>query len=992
MTKAVPAADDARAVALGRPLPEALGEPERLIEAVASRLRLWPGGELWTCDDSGRPLGASYASLWRRSLAIGAGLGARKVEPGRIVALTTGDALEFAAAFWGCLRAGCVILPLTRRARHGGAEALGQILSRVVDPLVLTDTPSEALAREAAERLGVTVMTLAELEESDPADGPAEPARLPSGSPACLVPTSGSTGQVKLAALSQGALIRRRFVRSAPAAEQDRTHLFVFDLDTVTGLNAVFPQTPRHVQIAPSLVAGRPLLVIDALERHGVARMTLTSSLAGLIADALERTDRTWDLSRLEQVNLGAERVDPFVASRLADALRRCGAGDVKFVAAYGATETGTLATGARIPRAGSAAEASGPMGLGGPAGGVSLRIVDDSGHLRQFGEVGQIEARAPGLMFSGYWGDEAASVASLTDDGWWRTGDLGALQDSQLWLHGRAKDVIIARGRKHALGDIDAKLQGVLGQFPFSDGSRVLSCAVQRPGEATEQLAVVVFGEGRPTSGRRELLERALRRAAAMEFGLNPAVIVYAAMTDLPLGPGGKVIRRAVADLAPLPPPAAAVGMGAGAGALERLTELWRQVLASPGPVTLQSDFFELGGDSLASEQLFAGLETRFGRRISPEGFFSAPTLGNLLELLEHSGVARSGAESEPPLWPLPARLREKLLTRLETWPGERPTPDRLMAGMNVSGSLPPLFWIFQGGEEFAALGDALGPDQPLYGFRSGHLVFRYTEDQIQQVALQYVHDILEVSPKGPLFLGANCQGGVIALAAAQHLARRRRTPGLLVLMEWGFELQPYPGKVLFLHGADSLQGNPFLRHQDPERAWRRLLAEYDVEEIAGAHGGYFMEGNVEPLAGALSRHLARAVSEPPRILAFSAEDARLSLKQPPQRMAPGETLRLGVEVRNVGNAAWAGAEACGLMLGDHWLGAGGEVERWVDARTPLPPLEPGEAATLWLDIAAPLRPGRFTLVVDLVEEGNRWLDRRRRRAPSVEITVEGP
>ncbi|HEY5409955.1 MAG TPA: AMP-binding protein, partial [Caulobacteraceae bacterium] len=181
-------------MAVGRPLPEVPDAPETLVQAVAARLRLWPDGELWTCDEAGQPLGAGYGRIWRRSRAIAAGLQARKVEPGRIVALMTGDALEFAAGYWACLQAGCVILPLTRRARHGAAEALIQILSRVTEPLLLADTASQALAGEVGRGLDLVVMTLAELELVAPAGAP-DPAGPPRESPACLLPTSGSTGQ-----------------------------------------------------------------------------------------------------------------------------------------------------------------------------------------------------------------------------------------------------------------------------------------------------------------------------------------------------------------------------------------------------------------------------------------------------------------------------------------------------------------------------------------------------------------------------------------------------------------------------------------------------------------------------------------------------------------------------------------------------------------------------------------------------------------------------
>jgi HEXXH motif-containing protein len=985
------------AVATGAPLPPGGQAPARLIDAIAARLGLWPDGMLWTCDEAGHPSGASYQTLWRRAEAIAAGLAARGIGTGRIVALATRSALDFTPAFWACLKLGCVILPLAGRVgsgTQGRDEPLVQILGAVEDPVLLAENASPAHA--VARRLGLTAFGVEDLERlgADASARPAPAAARATESPACLLPTSGSTGQVKLAALSEPTLIRRQFLRRAAAADPDEVRLFLFDLASVTGLNAAFPQAQRTVQLPPSLVAGRPLLAPETLERHRVRRMTLTCSLAGLVAGAMEKAGRAWDLSSLRRVNLGGETVDPHVAARLREALAGCGARDLEIFAGYGATETGSLAAEARVPQAPAPGTAAPPLGLGGPAAGVSLRIADEAtGALRREGEVGLIEARAPGLVFCGYWGDEAASAEAFTADGWWRTGDLGALRDGRLSLHGRAKDVIIVRGRKSALADIDAVLQAAMDETgAVEGGARVLACAVRGPADATERLAAVVFASAAPADEGRAALEAALRRAAARTFGLGLQTIAHAPLADLPLGPGGKAMRG---DLVRLLPAVASRTVEPAArdasSPRARLEALWREVLERPSPVTPACDFFELGGDSLAFEQLLAGVEAAFGMRIPPDSFVDTPTFGRLLQLVERRGEDEPAEPAASAArWPLPRALHERLLARLQIWPGVRPTADGLVAGLNVSGARPPLFWIFQTATEFGPLAEALGPDQPLYALRSGYQLFSYAEDQVQQVALRYVQDILEICPEGPLFLGANCQGGIIALAVAQHLARRRRAPELLVLLDWAFQLQPYAGKVLFLHGAGSLQGDPRLRHSEPERAWRRLLGECEIREIPGAYGGHFWPGHVEGLAAVIGESLAEARAAPRLAASLTAEDVELALAQPPQRLAPGRSQGLAVQVRNVGRTSWAGAADGDLRVANYWIGPGGAIERWVDARAPLPPLEPGESRTVSLEITAPAYPGEFTLVVDVVEEGGRWLDRGRLRAPWVRLAVE--
>ena len=837
-----PGATVRSAIAAGGPVPERRPPPV-LIDAIAERLRLWPQGVLVSCDESGRFQEASYEQLWRRSLAIAAGLEAQGIGAGRILALAVRSALDFTAAAWAGLRLGCTLLPLSGRAAQGRGEALAQVLAAVSEAVVLAE--AGARAGEVAGRLGLTHFPLEDLERAG-ADAAEVPPRAVRG-PACLLPTSGSTGRVKLAALPEAVLIRRQLQRQPPAPDAADCRLLAFDADSITGMSVLFLGASRQVLVSPSAAAGRPALLAEAVEAHRVTLMVLTCSLAGLMAEAVNRSPPGQDLSSLRQVNFGAEAVDAAVAARLTDALARFGAQEVPIVAAYGSTETGNLAAGARIARPAIGA-AVGPLSHGPPSRGVTVRIVGEDGAVLDEGEVGAIEALAPGFLFSGYWGEDSATAAAFSPDGWYRTGDLGALNDGQLSLHGRVKEMIISRGAKHALADIDSALQAALRDtLPARADERVLSFSQRRPGEASEQLAAVMFSAAPLSAAETTALEPALRSAAARRFGLGLKAIAYAPAGRLPLGPNGKVMRRELAML--LPSLTAAGPEALDEGVVEArgwLEILWRQVLASAGPVLPDSDFFALGGDSLASAQLFAALETRLERRIAPDAFFARPTFANLEALVGAWSAAEPGAESHP------AGLPERLQVRMEAWPGSRPTRDRLLAGLNLSGSKPPLYWVFQGGEEFAALAEALGPGQPLCGFRSGHLVFRYSQDNVEEIARRYVDDLLEAHPEGPFSLGGNCQGGILALAMAGRLAELGRAPELLVLMEWTFRLRPYAGPVLFLHGV-ATQAPP-----GPTAA--QLPGGFQTRPIPGAHGGFFWRGNVEGLAALLSEHLTAA------------------------------------------------------------------------------------------------------------------------------------
>ena len=188
-----------------------------------------------------------------------------------------------------------------------------------------------------------------------------------------------------------------------------------------------------------------------------------------------------------------------------------------------------------------------------------------------------------------------------------------------------------------------------------------------------------------------------------------------------------------------------------------------------------------------------------------------------------------------------MPRDLRNRLLLSFEAWDGNRPTRDRLVAGLNTTGSNTPLFWVCQENVTFRQLADCLGATQPVYAFRSGLGLIEYSEDEIQAFALRYASEVAEVHPDGSVFVGGCCQGAIIALALAQHLIRRGRHVPLLILADWEVPLQAYPEPVLFTYGRDSLQDNPYLQYRNPDLARGRMFGDYTVVEVPGDHGVYY-------------------------------------------------------------------------------------------------------------------------------------------------------
>jgi fatty-acyl-CoA synthase len=165
-------------------------------------------------------------------------------------------------------------------------------------------------------------------------------------------------------------------------------------------------------------------------------------------------------------------------------------------------------------------------VACGSPFPGHALRIVNAAGHSVPDRQVGEIVLAGPSVML-GYYKQDALT-AEVIRDGWLHTGDLGYVAGGELFVCGRAKDVIIVNGRKYhpqdlewAVDDLDGVRHG-----------RAVAFGVSEPGRADR---VVVLVETKGTVGADTVCE-AIRRRISDLFGLY--------VDEVALVPGGSIGR----------------------------------------------------------------------------------------------------------------------------------------------------------------------------------------------------------------------------------------------------------------------------------------------------------------------------------------------------------------------------------------------------------------------------------------------------------------
>lgn len=435
----------------------------------------------------------TYGELEQRAAAIGAMLGER-VAPGGRVLLVFEPGLDFLAAFFGCLFAGVVAVPVyppTPARPEAGLASVARVGADCGAEAVLASPLTAPLATAAAGVAQLRGLPWL-VPDGRPADGWRAP-RVRPDSVAMLQYTSGSTGSPKGVVLRHrhllGNLASMDWFTGRPATGTVVSWLPLYhDMGLIgTVLYPLFRAMPCYL-MSPLHFLHRPLRWLELISRVGgtiSGGPSFAYYLCTRRAEAISQ-DRL-DLSSWEVAFNGAEPINPDVLRAFEAAFAPSGLRPGTVVGCYGLAEASLLVTGARRgePRfthvlreelgEGKAVEcdSADPRAVeladaGGLPPGHDVRIVDPgSGRELPDGAVGEIWASAPSVA-DGYWRKAEETGAAFgarlpaRDSGYLRTGDLGVMRGGRLFVTGRLKDVLIVRGRNVHPHDIERVAQQV--------------------------------------------------------------------------------------------------------------------------------------------------------------------------------------------------------------------------------------------------------------------------------------------------------------------------------------------------------------------------------------------------------------------------------------------------------------------------------------------------------------------------------------------------
>ena len=169
----------------------------------------------------------------------------------------------------------------------------------------------------------------------------------------------------------------------------------------------------------------------------------------------------------------------------------------------------------------------------------TSVRIVDGTGTVCGAGVAGEIELRSSSL-FSGYWGANGFQTECFTGDGWYKTGDYGFVDDGELYVVGRFKDLIIVGGQNVFPEDVESIVNEVEGVYP----GRVVAFAMEDEIYGTQSIAVIAETKGNAALSP-AALEKEIRSRVLTGIGVAPRYVKAVPDRWIVKSTAGKISRK---------------------------------------------------------------------------------------------------------------------------------------------------------------------------------------------------------------------------------------------------------------------------------------------------------------------------------------------------------------------------------------------------------------------------------------------------------------
>lgn len=642
------------------------------------------------------------------------------------------------SAMIGALKSGNVYVPI------GASNPLARIRSMIKDAGVGLIVMHNQTIRQAHALSGGNLRLLNIDEIDNSVSGVNSHNSVLPDSFACMLYTSGSTGQPKGVLQTHRNILHQvyDYTNKTGIASSDRLSLLP-SFDVGAG----------HLDIYSALLNGASLYPCSIKEEGFQQltewfikeRLTVYHSVPTLFRHLASQLPEGVLFPDLRVVNLGGERV----SIRDFELFRKHFSRGSVFMNSLACTEAGPFS---QYFADHDSYFDQGLVPAGYPAEETGILLIDEQGNLVCGDGIGEILIKSRYLS-PGYWQNPeltGAAFKSCSGEQGLRvysTGDLGRVRrDGMLDYLGRKDFQVKINGYRVETTEIELALQ----KHPSIKDAAVLGH--DNPSGKKQLTAYVVSYQG-------EYIPSGVLRAYLREIlpdYMIPSIFVF--LESLPMTPNGKLDQNALRAISTAEKGPEDLLTIPGHPVERKLIDVWRDLLKTKN-IKVTDNFFDLGGDSLASIDLFCWIEKEFGKRISPSAIYKWPTVEQLAAIITEN-------------------------------PG--PEPASCLIPIKPEGAGPPLIVIPSILSDSLAFLDVisyLDHDHPVYGLEMSD---RDLDNPINEVTDHYVDQIMKTFPAGPFYLIGYSSGGIMALEIARRLCGLNRNVSFLAMVDTIFPASP--------------------------------------------------------------------------------------------------------------------------------------------------------------------------------------------------------
>ncbi|HXI68385.1 MAG TPA: non-ribosomal peptide synthetase [Steroidobacteraceae bacterium] len=614
----------------------------------------------------------SFEELYERALGILYHLQRLGARRGDKLILFLGNNEQFIDVFWAAILGGIIPVPVALGISDEHRHKLLRIARRLGKPFLYTE-------RRSLERIGAFAAQAGEqaifdalrdrtflVDNLDDISRPGSVQRVSAGDIAFIQFSSGSTSDPKGVVLTHGNILANTYGATEAAGfnENDVSLSWMpltHDMGLI-GFHLVMFANRVHAHLMPTeLFIRRPLLWLQLASR--VRATILCSPNFGYkhyLKVLGDRPVEGLDLSAVRFIFNGAEPISVELCDEFLTRLAPAKLARTAMFPVYGLAEASlavsfpevgaplrTITLNGHQMNAGSTVQPVAPtdrdavqlVSEGRPIPYCQVRIADDEDRELPADRIGHVHMRGENVT-GGYYEDPAANAAAFTADGWLRTGDLGLFHQKELYISGRAKEIIFVNGQNYYPHDLEEIAQRV----PGLELGKVVAAGVRPRGTEIEQLMVFVLHRGALEDF--VPLARQVSRVINEQTGLEVAEVIP--VKRIPKTTSGKIQRHLLEEsyldgeldaelreLAALRAAQQGPEVGSRTAIEDKLKTICDTALEGKR-VDVHDNLFEIGASSLKLIEIHEQIDREYPGKVDLTELFDFPTIAELAQHLQ--------------------------------------------------------------------------------------------------------------------------------------------------------------------------------------------------------------------------------------------------------------------------------------------------------------------------------------------------------------------